>query len=170
MSRAGEYMSEDASIPAESTESESGSESESKSGPDHVETESFQRRSPWKAAASALSYIQAASRADKVQIRTSDRVTIIALLIASILEVLSLVYTPMASMRLAFVVLLDLVLGGALLMFVVYRLGILSSMNHRQAIISWQLMLGCLFAGIFICINSAVGIAFIVSSIKADSF
>lgn len=156
-------MSEDASTPSESEIAKAPQQSEG-------EGESFQRRSPWKAAASALSYVQTAARADKVQIRTSDRVTIIALLIASILEVLSLVYTPMANMRLVFVVLLDLVLGGALLMFIVYRLGILSSMNHRQAIISWQLMLGCLFAGIFICINSAVGIAFIVSSMKADSF
>jgi len=123
-----------------------------------------QRRSPWASSLAALKYIGDASATDEVQVRTSDRVTVIALLICCIAEVLSLTYTPMADLRLAFIVISDIVLAVAVVMFIVYRLGILSSLGKRQAIICWQLMMGCIFLGIFLCVNVAAGVALSVSS------
>lgn len=141
------------------------SEGETKKEAALEETGSFQRRSPLKAAVAAFNYLREAIKADKVQIRTSDRVTIIVLLVCCILEVLSLVWSPMASFRFAFVLLLDLGLGISILMFLLYRFGILSTLNHRQVIITWQLMMGCLFAGVFICINAALALAFLVTAL-----
>ncbi len=129
-----------------------------------------QRRSPWASSAAALRYIGDASATDEVQVRTSDRVTVIALLICCIAEVLSLTYTPMADLRLAFIVISDMVLAVAVVMFIIYRLGILSSLGKRQAIICWQLMMGCIFLGIFLCVNVAAGVALTVSNMySADS-
>lgn len=123
-----------------------------------------QRRSPWESSAAAIKYVSEASATDEVQVRTSDRVTVIALLLCCIAEVLSLVYTPMANMRVAFIVISDIVLAVAVTMFLVYRLGILSSLGKRQALICWQLMMGCIFLGIFLCVNVAAGVAVGVSN------
>jgi hypothetical protein len=123
-----------------------------------------QRRSPWQSSMAAIRYVGEASASDEVQVRTSDRVTVIALLICCIAEVLSLVYAPMASMRLAFIAISDVVLAVAVTMFLVYRLGILSSLGKRQALICWQLMMGCIFLGIFLCVNVAAGVALGVSA------
>ncbi|CAN5247875.1 hypothetical protein BH11CYA1_BH11CYA1_05640 [soil metagenome] len=123
-----------------------------------------QRRSPWQSSMAAIQYIGQASATDEVQVRTSDRVTVVALLVCCIAEVLSLVYTPMASMRLAFIAISDVVLAVAVTMFLVYRLGILSSLGKRQALICWQLMMGCIFLGIFLCVNVAAGVALGVSA------
>lgn len=122
------------------------------------------RRSPWQSSMAAIQYVGQASATDEVQVRTSDRVTVIALLTCCIAEVLSLVYTPMASMRLAFIAISDVVLAVAVTMFLVYRLGILSSLGKRQALICWQLMMGCIFLGIFLCVNVAAGVALGVSA------
>jgi hypothetical protein len=122
------------------------------------------RRSPWQSSMAAIQYVGEASATDEVQVRTSDRVTVIALLTCCIAEVLSLVYTPMASMRLAFIAISDVVLAVAVTMFLVYRLGILSSLGKRQALICWQLMMGCIFLGIFLCVNVAAGVALGVSA------
>ncbi|MFA6208115.1 MAG: hypothetical protein WCT03_10920 [Candidatus Obscuribacterales bacterium] len=123
-----------------------------------------QRRSPWQSSMAAIQYVGQASATDEVQVRTSDRITVIALLLCCIAEVLSLVYTPMASMRLAFIAISDIVLAVAVTMFLVYRLGILSSLGKRQALICWQLMMGCIFLGIFLCVNVAAGVALGVSA------
>jgi len=126
------------------------------------------RRSPWESSAAAFDYVQKSSRTDAIQLRTSDRVTIIALLLCCILEVLSLSYTPFAGMRLPVVLICDVVLGVSTVLFLVYRLGILCSLTPRQAIVCWQLMMGCIFFGIFLCINVGVGIAFAVTNMTSE--
>ncbi len=126
------------------------------------------RRSPWQSSAAAFEYVQKSSRTDAIQLRTSDRVTIIALLICCILEVLSLSYTPFAGMRLPVVLVCDVVLGVSTVLFLIYRLGILCSLTPRQALVCWQLMMGCIFFGIFLCINVGVGIAFAVTNMTSD--
>ncbi|HNG76434.1 MAG TPA: hypothetical protein PLY72_18310, partial [Candidatus Obscuribacter sp.] len=126
------------------------------------------RRSPWESSAAAFDYVQKSSRTDAIQLRTSDRVTIIALLLCCILEVLSLSYTPFAGMRLPVVLICDVVLGVSTVLFLVYRLGILCSLTPRQAIVCWQLMMGCVFFGIFLCINVGVGIAFAVTNMTSE--
>jgi hypothetical protein len=124
------------------------------------------RRSSMESAVAALKYVGQASSTDQVQVRTSDRLTVIALLVCCIVEVLSLVYTPLAGYRLLFIGFSDLVLSIAVICFLVVRLGILSTLSERQVIICWQLMMGCVFLGIFLCVNVACGVAFLVSSLN----
>jgi len=129
-----------------------------------IEGDISMRRSPWKSSAEALRYVSTAAKTSHVQIRTSDRVTIIALLFFCIAEVLSLVYSPMAGFRFAFMCCCDLILGTCILLFLVYRVGILSALNTRQALICWQMMMGCVFLGIFLCLNTIFGIAYLVET------
>jgi hypothetical protein len=58
----------------------------------------------------------------------------------------------------------DIVLGACIVLFLVYRIGILSALNSRQAIITWQMMMGCVFLGIFICLNTIFAIAYLVET------
>ncbi len=156
-------------ISENSTDATAASSSELKqAAPPVAFDEAAKRRSPWQAAGAALQYVQESTRTDSIQLRTSDRVTIIALLVCCILEVLSLSYTPFAGMRLPVVIVCDVVLGVCTILFLVYRLGILCSLSPRQALVCWQLMMGCVFFGIFLCINIGVGVAFAVSGMGAD--
>jgi len=129
-----------------------------------IEGDISMRRSPWKSSAAALRYVTSAAKTSHVQIRTSDRVTIIALLVFCIAEVLSLVYSPLAGFRFAFMCCCDVILGTCILLFLIYRVGILSALNTRQALICWQLMMGCVFLGIFLCLNTIFGIAYLVET------
>jgi len=129
-----------------------------------VEGDISMRRSPWKSSLAAISYVQRAAKTDYVQIRTSDRLTIIALLFFCIAEVLSLVYSPLAGFRFAFMCCCDLILGTCIVLFLIYRIGILSALNTRQALICWQLMMGCILLGIFLCLNAIFLIAYLVET------
>lgn len=128
-----------------------------------VENDPLKRLSPWQSSSAAIGYVLESSRTDTIQLRTSDRVTIIALLLCCILEVLSLSYTPMSNLRLPIIIFCDVVLGVTTVLFLVYRLGILRSLSPRQALVCWQLMMGCVFFGVFLCINMGVAIAFAVT-------
>ncbi|MBS2007605.1 MAG: hypothetical protein JST01_11220 [Cyanobacteria bacterium SZAS TMP-1] len=129
-----------------------------------IEGDISMRRSPWKSAAAAIRYVQTAAKTSQFQIRTSDRVTIIALLFFCLAEVLSLVYTPLAGFRFPFMCCCDVILGTCILLFLVYRVGILSALNGRQALICWQMMMGCIFLGIFLCLNTIFVIAWLVEA------
>jgi hypothetical protein len=129
-----------------------------------IEGDISMRRSPWKSSLAAIHYVQEAAKTDHVQIRTSDRLTIIALLFFCIAEVLSLVYTPLHGFRFVFMCCCDFILGTCIVLFLVYRVGILSALNTRQALICWQMMMGCIFLGIFLCLNSIFAIAYLVET------
>jgi hypothetical protein len=122
------------------------------------------RRSPWRSSWAAIKYVHEAGKTDYVQIRTSDRVTVIALLFFCIAEILSIVYTPLSGFRYAFMCCCDVILGSCIIFFLIYRIGILSALNSRQAIITWQMMMGCIFLGIFICLNTIFAIAYLVET------
>lgn len=126
------------------------------------------RRSPWQSSAAAWRYVQDAASTDTIQLRTSDRVTILALLFCVILLVLPFCFSPLSGMRLPTIILSDIVLAICAVLFLIYRLGILCSLTPRQALVCWQLMLGCVFWGIFLCINVGVGVAFAVSNMTSD--
>ena len=127
-----------------------------------VEGDISMRRSPWKSSMAAIRYVQEAAKTDYVQIRTSDRLTIIALLFFCIAEVLSLVYSPLHGFRFGLMCCCDLILGACIFLFLIYRIGILSALNTRQALICWQMMMGCIFLGIFLCLNAIFAIAYLV--------
>ncbi|HEY9778498.1 MAG TPA: hypothetical protein V6C81_32370 [Planktothrix sp.] len=127
-----------------------------------------QRRSRWYSSLAALKYISSLSRDDDVKVRDSDRATSISLLIASVLTVLSLLFPPLAPHRLALVLICDALVGLMLLFYVANRFGILNTFSPRQALLSWQLMMGAGFLGIFATINLAVAIALIVAQMNID--
>jgi hypothetical protein len=122
-----------------------------------------QRRSRWYSSLAALRYVSSLSKDDDVRVRDSDRATAIALLISSILTVLSLVFKPFAAHRLALVLACDALVGLMLLFYVANRFGILNTLTPRQALLSWQLMMGAGFIGIFTTINLAVVIALVIA-------
>ncbi|MBK9770504.1 MAG: hypothetical protein IPP57_06730 [Candidatus Obscuribacter sp.] len=79
--------------------------------------DTLKRLSPWQSSGAALGYVLESSRTDAIQLRTSDRITIIALLVCCILEVLSLSYTPLTGMRLPIIIFCDVVLGVSTVLF-----------------------------------------------------
>lgn len=127
-----------------------------------------QRRSRWYSSLAALRYVSSLSKDDDVRVRDSDRATAIALLLSSILTVLSLVLKPLAPHRLALVLACDALVGLMLLFYVANRFGILNTLSPRQALLSWQLMMGAGFIGIFTTINLAVAIALVVAHTAID--
>ena len=122
------------------------------------------RRSRWYSSLTAFRYVRSLSKDEDVRIRDSDRITGIFLLVAAGLTGLSLLLPQLAAHRLAFVLASDSALGTMLVLYVVNRFGILSTLNARQALLSWQLMMGAAFLGIFITINMAVAIALVVAN------
>lgn len=122
-----------------------------------------QRRSPWYSSLAALRYVSSLSKDDDVKVRDSDRFTSMALAVTSVLTVLSLAIPALAPHRLLLVLICDGLVGLMLLLYVTNRFGIVNTLNPRQALLTWQLMMGAGFLGIFATINLAVCIALIVA-------
>jgi hypothetical protein len=123
-----------------------------------------QRRSRWHSSMTAFRYVNSLSRDDEVKVRDTDRATSIALLVVSVLTVLSLIIRPFATHRLDLLLVCDLLVGASLMFYVANRFGILSTMPPRQALLAWQLMMGAGFIGVFTTINLAVIIALAVAN------
>lgn len=127
-----------------------------------------QRRSRWESSAAAIRYISSLTRDDEVRVRDSDRATTIFLLLSSILTVLSLVVKPFAGLRLQLVLVCDLLVGVMLIFYLANRFGIINTLTPRQALLTWQLMMGSAFLGIFMTINMAVLIALVIANTSID--
>lgn len=121
------------------------------------------RRSRWNSSWAALRYVSSLSRDDDIKIRDSDRITSVCLLIGSILTIIALVAQPLAAHRLTLLIAADALVFLLLLFYVVNRFGILHTLMPRQALLAWQLIMGAGFVGIYMTINLAVLIAFIVA-------
>jgi len=126
------------------------------------------RRSRWYSSLAALRYVSSLSKDDDLRVRDSDRATSIFLLIGSILTVLSLLIKPLAGHRLQFVLVCDALVGVMLVFYVANRFGILNTLTPRQALLTWQLMMGASFLGIFLTINLAVMIALLVANTSIE--
>jgi hypothetical protein len=126
------------------------------------------RRSRWESSFAAIRYINSLGRDEEVKVRDSDRATTIFLLLASILTVLSLVIKPFAGMRLQFVLICDLLVGVMLIFYLANRFGIINTLTPRQALLTWQLIMGSAFLGIFMTINLAVVIGLLIANTSVD--
>lgn len=126
------------------------------------------RRSRWESSFAAVRYINSLGRDEEVKVRDSDRATTIFLLVASILTVLSLVIKPFAGMRLQFVLICDALVGVMLVFYLANRFGIINTLTPRQALLTWQLMMGSAFLGIFMTINLAVVIGMVIANTSVD--
>jgi len=122
------------------------------------------RRSRWESSFAAVRYINSLGRDEEVKVRDSDRATTIFLLLASILTVLSLVIKPFAGMRLQFVLICDVLVGVMLIFYLANRFGIINTLTPRQALLTWQLIMGSAFFGIFMTINLAVVIGMLIAN------
>ncbi|HNB24483.1 MAG TPA: hypothetical protein PKZ32_18820 [Candidatus Melainabacteria bacterium] len=122
------------------------------------------RRSRWESSFAAVRYINSLGREEEVKVRDSDRATTIFLLLASILTVLSLVIKPFAGMRLQFVLVCDALVGVMLIFYLANRFGIINTLTPRQALLTWQLIMGSAFLGIFMTINLAVVIGLLIAN------
>jgi len=122
------------------------------------------RRSRWISAFSALRYVNSVSRDEEIKTRDSDRATSIALLVCCVAALICLLVPSLEAHRVGFVVAADLLVGLALLMYVANRFGVVTTFQPRQALLTWQLMLGSSLLGIFLTINLALILAVFVQN------
>ena len=123
----------------------------------------IQRRSRWYSSLAALRYVNSLSRDDDVRVRDSDRATSIFLGIAIALTVVSGLVPQLAPHRVAFVLVCDALVGVMLTFYVANRFGILNTLSPRQALLTWQLLIGASFLGTFLTLNFALIVALLVS-------
>jgi glucan phosphoethanolaminetransferase (alkaline phosphatase superfamily) len=123
------------------------------------------RRSRWLSALAALKYCKNVSRDNEIKVRDSDRATAIALFICCLAALLCLMIPALEAHRMTFVIAADLLVGLALLMYVANRFGIVTTFQPRQALLTWQLMLGSSLLGIFLTINLALVLALVVANL-----
>jgi len=62
----------------------------------------------------------------------------------------------------------DALVGVMLVFYVANRFGILNTLTPRQALLTWQLMMGASFLGIFATINLAVLIAMVIANTNIE--
>jgi len=122
------------------------------------------RRSRWQSSMAAIRYVSSVSRDNEVKIRDTDRATSICLLIVVFVALLSLTVPILAAQRVPMVIAVDVLVGLSLLYYVANRLGIVTTFTPRQALLSWQLMLGSSLVGIYMAINLAVIIGLAVAN------
>ena len=124
------------------------------------------RRSSWQSGWDALVYILKLSKRSDLKIRHSDRVTELSLLAATTAAILCLLLHKLSGGSLEIMLLCDFFLGVSLIIYVFNRLGILTALPARQAMLTWQLIQSFTFVGIFIAINAAIVLSIILSSVS----
>lgn len=124
------------------------------------------RRSRWVSSLSALRYVSSVAKDDDIKVRDSDRATAIALLICCFAALSCLLIPQLEAHRIDFVLAADALVGLALLMYVANRFGIVTTFLPRQALLTWQLMLGSSLLGIFLTINLALILAAVLQNTR----
>lgn len=107
-----------------------------------------ERRSPWVSTWAALMYINGIP---KGRVRTSDKTTAIFLGL-SIILVGSVMFVP-AAFSASAGILTDFILGMTIVSFFINRFGIITTLQERQAVLIWDLMLSMFLAGLYFSIN-----------------
>lgn len=122
------------------------------------------RRSRWVSSAAALRYVSSIQRDNEVRVRDSDKATAIALLLCCVFALVCLLVRELEQYRVPFVLVSDVLVGASLLMYVANRFGIVTTFQPRQALLTWQLMLGSCLLGVFMTINMALVIAWLMQN------
>ncbi len=122
------------------------------------------RRSRWSSSLAALRYVSSVQKDNGIKVRDSDKATAISLLLCCAVALVCLVVPGFESFRVTFVLAADLLVGLCLMMYVANRFGIVTTFLPRQALLTWQLMLGSSLLGIFMTINLALIIAKLIQS------
>lgn len=110
-----------------------------------TEDESFPpRRGGFRNVFSAIRHVNEASATESVKQRVSDYITI-GLVVLCILSLVLAVALPVP----AGLKLLPLILTiGAVIFYIINRLGIIVSLNSRQALIVWQILIAAFWLGV----------------------
>ena len=160
-----EADSKDEAVESNASSSEEKAEETKDAQPQGV----FKRRSLYKASIESLKYVNSISQDEAVKVRDSDRATSIALLITSIATVAAMIIKQAAAHRIPLLIACDVLIGVSILIYLGNRFGILTTFNPRQALLSWQLMMGAAFLGIFLTINLALLLGtFVVQTTPVD--
>ncbi len=122
----------------------------------------FKRRPLLRACIDSFNYVNSISQDEAVKVRDSDRATSIWLMIVSIVTVGAMVIPPFAVYRMPLLLVCDILIGASIFFYIGNRFGILGTFNPRQALLSWQLMMGATFFGIFLTINLALLLGIVV--------
>jgi hypothetical protein len=122
----------------------------------------FKRRPLIRACLDSFSYVNSISQDEAVKVRDSDRATSIWLMIVSIVTVGAMLIEPLAPHRMPLLVVCDILIGMSIFYYIANRFGIIGTFNPRQALLSWQLMMGATFFGIFLTINLALLLGIVV--------
>ncbi len=125
-----------------------------------------QRRSRWLSSLAALRYVSGVQKDNEIKVRDSDKATAISLLLCCAAALVCLVVPGFEAYRVTFVLAADVLVGISLLMYVANRFGIVTTFLPRQALLTWQLMLGSSLLGIFLTINLAMIIATVIQNTK----
>lgn len=133
--KAQEVKSEDATSPAPASPSSHAA----------IEDESFPpRRGGFRNVFSAIQHVNEASATESVKQRISDYVTI-GLVVVCILSLVAAVALPVAPglklLPLIFTI-------GAVIFYIINRLGIIVSLSSRQALIVWQIVIASFWLGV----------------------
>jgi hypothetical protein len=123
-----------------------------------------QRRSRWETSLEAFKLVQSVAGDEGVRVRDSDKVTSIALVIATICLLLSPWINPLGKIRTNLLFLCDVLAGAVLIFYIMNRFGIINTLSRRQALLTWQLILAGLYLGAYLTINLAVIIGFVISN------
>lgn len=121
------------------------------------------RRSRWVSSLAAFRYVNSIQKDNAVRVRDSDKVTTISLVSFCVLALICLLVPQLERQRLVFVSGADIMVGLSLITYVANRFGIVSTFQPRQALLTWQLMLGASLLGIFFTINLAMLISWVIS-------
>ncbi len=108
------------------------------------------RRSALDSSYTALKYVSGLQRK---QFRKSDKITDITVCVSLLLATL-LIFCPPFLLKPQLIVVLDLLLLGTIITFIMKRLGILITLSERQAVLVWDLLVGSLVLGVLLCLNS----------------
>lgn len=120
------------------------------------------RRTRWGSSFAALRYVSSVQKDEEIKVRDSDKATAISLLLCCAGALVCLVVPGFEAHRVTFVLAADALVGLSLLMYVANRFGIVTTFQPRQALLTWQLMLGSSLLGIFLTINLALIIAAVI--------
>ncbi|MBY0358386.1 MAG: hypothetical protein K2W82_10335 [Candidatus Obscuribacterales bacterium] len=121
------------------------------------------RRSRWVSSLAALRYVNSIQKNNIVKVRDTDKVTTISLVLCCVATLVCLIVPQLERHRVSFVLAADIFVGISLLTYVANRFGILTTFQPRQALLTWQLMLGTSLLGIFFTINLALLISWMIS-------
>jgi hypothetical protein len=102
------------------------------------------RRGGFRNVFSAIKHVNEASAAESVKQRVSDYVTIIMVVIC----ILSLVAAVALPVHPGLKLLLLVFTTGTVVFYIINRLGIIVSLNSRQALIVWQILIAAFWLGV----------------------